>query len=211
MLLITPIEIISLAFSKREIMNPENIRYSSIDIAQERYIASRLGYELYDRLIGDEFYDFTERYIKPALSYYVRYMLIDDLVVHVDDRGCLNFTGKDSSSSKKGDNTAQEISTKSDSSVSTISEYNAVSPPNTKTIHEEITAQKNATDTKTMDSSSSVTGRTDTYATASNSQIHKLQVRTLADANTLMAKAIRHIENNEQIFGKFKGSARHYF
>jgi len=211
MLLITPQEIIICAFSKREEISVESIRHASIDIAQERYIASRLGYELFDKICNNQFSDFTYEYIKPALSHYVRYLLIDDLLIQIDDRGCINFTGKNSYTTKNDTGETQDITSKSGTGTKNLYTFDSQDRPGTGTDEEESTSQTNGTDNRTITSSGTVVGNFDTYAGAPSQLIHKLQIRALADANTLMNKAIRHIENNEFIFGKFKGSARHYF
>lgn len=91
MLLITPAEIISLAFCSHEKISPESIRTLKIDIAEQRYIRPRIGDHLFDALSDGIFSDFTNQYIKPALAHFVRHGIIDELSIGMSDNGALVY------------------------------------------------------------------------------------------------------------------------
>lgn len=212
--IITQQEVILLAFSNREDVSSVNIRPSSINIAQERYLASRLGYKLFDKICSNrlgDLYELTENYIKPALAHYVKYMLIDELLIQIDNRGCINFTGSNSLNTKNDSGTMQDTTSETGYSTSSVTTAVLTSMPGNSNVDTSETSQADSTDNQTTSNSGTIAHYYDTYTAAPSALIHKLQVRTLADANTLMSKAIRHIEDNEAKYGKFQGSARHYF
>ena len=211
MLLINPPEVIEYAFSRRELISSQNINLCRIDIAQERYIAARLGYELYDKLCAGEFKSFTDEYIKPALAHYVRYLLVDEMQILFGEKGCLVFSLQESSSSKKDSGTSDSTHDSLDHNVSDMSKYNSTTTPGSATSHEEQSVLVDRSEKVVDNKTSTTTDNKGNHAAAPTRQIHQLQIRALADANTLMSKAIRYVERNEDIFGTFKGSARHYF
>ena len=145
MKLITPSEVIDFAFARRETINSDDISPTTIDIATEQYISPRIGSEFMEKLCEGQFDDFTQLYIKPALAYYTRYLLMDNLQIIIQPDGIIDYSGN-----SIGD-------------------------------------------------------------TPSNTEIHRYQIKSLADANTLLSKAIRHLETNEDIYGRFIGSPKHYF
>ena len=211
MLLISQSEIIIVAFSKREDINIDNIRHSSIVIAQERYIAPRLGHDLYEKICNKEFADFNFDYIKPALAYYVKYMLIDDLLIQIDDRGCINFTGNETYNTTNDLGTTNDVAIQNRSALTNTLFTKSIDVTGRTTTDENASSQTDITDERTTSNAGYSSDTSDTYKAAPSALIHKMQIRTLADANTLMSKAIRYIENHEEIFGKFQGSARHFF
>lgn len=106
MLLITAEEVITHAFTLREQITTRSIRPLKIDIAQERYIRPRFGNEFFDQMCQGKFADFVERYIKPALAQYVRYAMVEELSVQLNENGAIIY-GKtdvvmDASTSRDG-------------------------------------------------------------------------------------------------------------
>lgn len=85
-LLITPQEVIDLAFAANDMITPGSIKQTKIDAAQEKFIRPVLG-KLYDALLAGKYPDLLTDYIRPALAYYVRYSVIPDLAVKLNDKG----------------------------------------------------------------------------------------------------------------------------
>lgn len=95
MLLITPAEVIAAAFTSREQITPASIRPLKIDIAQEHYIRPRFGDQFFEKMLSNQYGDFVDEYIKPALSQYVRYGVIDELSVQMSDTGAIIYGSTD--------------------------------------------------------------------------------------------------------------------
>lgn len=106
MLLITPAEVIRMAFTPREIISPESLRTLKIDIAQEHFIRPRFGDDMFQEMLNDNHYDFVEEYIKPALAQFVRYGVIAEMAVRVDDNGALVYSSSSGSKEKQANKTA---------------------------------------------------------------------------------------------------------
>lgn len=93
MLLINPAEVIKYAFNSREMISPELIRETKIDISQEVFVRPRIGDELFDKITGGEHKKLTDEFIKPALAYYIRYIVIEELAVKLGDDGAIVYAG----------------------------------------------------------------------------------------------------------------------
>lgn len=76
--LITPAEVLELAFPSNQYIPEEMILPAKIETAQYRFLKPALG-DLYACLTEERFELFLDRFVKPALAYYVRYLIIDDL------------------------------------------------------------------------------------------------------------------------------------
>lgn len=87
MQLIAQEEVIGLAFSPDDLINPENIRPARIEIAQLRYIRPAFGNKMYHSMILRQYNDFVDEFIKPALAHFIRYELIGELAVRASDGG----------------------------------------------------------------------------------------------------------------------------
>lgn len=74
-LLITPAEVLALAFPSAEYLREDTILPSKIETAQLRFLQPVFG-PLYDRLGESRYGEFTDRYVKPALACYVRCLVI---------------------------------------------------------------------------------------------------------------------------------------
>lgn len=101
MQLITPDEVIELAFSPLDSISPESIRPTRIAIATERYVRPAFGDGLFDNLGQPEHGEFVEQYVKPALAHYVRYGMITELAVRVGDSGVVQLSSENVDGSNK--------------------------------------------------------------------------------------------------------------
>lgn len=85
-LLITPDEVLDIAFSVRPDDRPGRIDETRILIAQERFLRPVFRH-LYPALEREALNGFVDRYIKPPLAFFVRYLLIDEMAVRLTDQG----------------------------------------------------------------------------------------------------------------------------
>lgn len=108
MLLITPEEVISHAFTSREVIDSSKIRPSKIDIAQEHFIRPRIGDKLYDLLTLGEFSDFANQYLKAPLAYFIRYSIIEEFAVELSDNGAVIYTGANEKNDRIISSTSQK-------------------------------------------------------------------------------------------------------
>lgn len=84
--LITPQEVILIAFSPAEQIQPSSIIESKIIASEEKYIRPVLG-KLVDALKEGMYPELLNDYVKPALAYYVRYSIIPDLSLKLNGIG----------------------------------------------------------------------------------------------------------------------------
>ncbi len=99
--LITPDEVIKLAFSPTEQIKPSAIVESKIIAAEEKYIRPVLG-GLFEALKEGKYPELLDEYIKPALAYYVRYGVIPDLSLKLNNMGAQTaFTGHTNAATDK--------------------------------------------------------------------------------------------------------------
>ncbi|MCD8185533.1 MAG: hypothetical protein LUD68_03485 [Rikenellaceae bacterium] len=71
-LLISPGEVLELAFSSTDQIDPAAITDTRIETAQLKFLAPALP-SLYPALTEKKYADFCREYIKPALAYFIRY------------------------------------------------------------------------------------------------------------------------------------------
>lgn len=88
--MITPEQVLELAFAANEKITPVSIKQTKIDAAQEKYIRPVLG-RLYDALLDGKYPELLDGYIRPALAYYVRYSVIPDLALKLNDKGAQTY------------------------------------------------------------------------------------------------------------------------
>lgn len=74
-LLISPNEVIELAYSPSEQVRPEQISASVIKQAQQKYIKPKLN-GVFDAIGEGRYYTLLDSYVKPALAHYVKYLLM---------------------------------------------------------------------------------------------------------------------------------------
>lgn len=92
--LITAADIITNAFTNNTV-DPNVIKDNFIEIAQEEHIFPVLGEDLYDEIVDQnntasltaENTTLLDTYIKPALAFYVKYEILDDMSVNTTDKG----------------------------------------------------------------------------------------------------------------------------
>jgi|GEM_PF-3842438 len=265
MLLITPDEVLVYAFSPREKITPGSIRYSKIDVAQERFIRPVLGEEMFDNLAQGKFRPFVNEYIKPALAHYVRYGVISEFSIRMGDDGAVLIQGDDTETSSN-----RKTDVKNDSTRRTLSEQQQTQTKNsenesnsdeTGTVvtrsdeNKSVTLTKNSSDesnitqsdttvvdrdeskttalAKNSSGEESVVAQSDTNASAditdsgstmtdlsgsderrqrvfrpaTDAQRNLIMRRALADADMLMAKAIRYLVRNAHLFEGFDPEA----
>lgn len=76
-LLITAAEVLETAFPSNEYIPEEMIVPTRIETAQLEFLRPAFG-KLYDKLGEEPYATFCRTYIKPALAYYVRYLMVDE-------------------------------------------------------------------------------------------------------------------------------------
>jgi hypothetical protein len=94
-LLITPNEVVELAFSPHDQIDPARITDSRIEAAQLKFLAPALK-KMYTALTEGLYDDFCRESIKPALACYVKYHLFPDLAVRVGSDGVIRLHTADS-------------------------------------------------------------------------------------------------------------------
>ncbi len=87
-LLITPTEVLEIAFPATEQFREELIRPSLIEAAQLQHLKPIFG-KLYDQLGESQYSAFTADYLKAPLAYYIRCMVIDEMWAAVGTTGIL--------------------------------------------------------------------------------------------------------------------------
>lgn len=84
--LITPDEVREIAFSATDHMDSAVIKDSKIVAAQNNYLRPAFN-NLYDAMLEGKYVDLVDKYIKPALAYYVRYGVIPDMSIQMGNNG----------------------------------------------------------------------------------------------------------------------------
>jgi hypothetical protein len=93
--LITPAEVIDLAFSPHEPVSPWVVTDARIETAQLRFLAPALG-GLYPALSLEKYENFLRERVKPALAHFVRSLILPQLVVRTSSEGILRNGPADS-------------------------------------------------------------------------------------------------------------------
>lgn len=247
MLLITPPEVISMAFLPRENISPSSIRILKIDIAQEQYILPRFGELMFAKMCDGGYCDFLENYIKPALCHYVRAALIDELSIGISENGAMlldseviglksvtaqtdsSFTASGSeaklgemgrSSSETTSGTANSIHdsehlgekytlTPSLGNSRDYDNYNDGGTEQLTTSDQVVSTGTQSDDINTQTQKEGADSATDssnenqsnnTYRAATSVERRVLWSRAISDANVLIAKAVRYVERNSELF-----------
>ncbi|MBQ7310587.1 MAG: hypothetical protein IJW88_03570 [Alistipes sp.] len=87
--LITPEQVVSLAFSDAEYISVATISDSDIDAATNRYILPIVGQSLVDALLEQNYSALLEQYVAPALAFAVRHSIQPTLNLRTADSGLL--------------------------------------------------------------------------------------------------------------------------
>lgn len=251
MILIKPTEVIDYAFLPRENIKPCSIKELKIDIAQQQYILPRFGDEMFESMLEGELTDFVDGYIKPALAFFVRASIIDDLSIQVRDDGAVVFdynllssstsnkeqqTSDNSTVEREGEEGSNGSQTENSNSEKTMvydtttgemtyQEIEIANFPvdrhdrlfegvNSETL--EVEKTKTSTDAKQINSTveSSQSGsqtnlqndssELSRLRAATNVERRILSSRALSDANILIAKAVRYVQKNIDIFPTYQ-------
>lgn len=94
-LLITPDEVIELAFSPHDRIDPAIITDTRIETAQLKFVEPVLG-KLYPALIDGAYGEFCREFIKPATAYFVKYHIFLHLSVRIGNDGIIRLRPADS-------------------------------------------------------------------------------------------------------------------
>ena len=86
--LITPAEVIELAFSPHDQVEPSIITGARIGTAQLRFLRSPLG-NLYSALSDEKYEEFVKNWIKPALAHFAKYNVLLHLSVCIGNEGII--------------------------------------------------------------------------------------------------------------------------
>ena len=87
-LLISPAEVLALAFSSTEYQREELVGPSAIEAAQIKLLEPVFG-SLYSVLHEERYANFVDEYIKPPLACYVRYLLLAECSAHAGAIGVI--------------------------------------------------------------------------------------------------------------------------
>ncbi len=91
-LLITPAEVCSLAFASSPGVRPDAITEPTILSAQEKFIRPVLG-PLYESVENGRAAQLLNDYIKPALAYYVKLLILPSIAVSAGSLGLIQQKG----------------------------------------------------------------------------------------------------------------------
>lgn len=84
--LITAQEVIDIAFSGLTNMRAESINDTVIHVAELRHIRPAFGKKMFDKL-SDNYADFTNEYVKPALAFFVKCEVLPSLSLNLSNGG----------------------------------------------------------------------------------------------------------------------------
>ncbi len=91
-LLVTPGEVVQIAFRGAESVDPNLIGEAMIVTAQYKFIRPVLG-KLYEALSEGKYTQLLDEYIKPPLAHYVKWLLLPRLSVQCGTIGLVQFKG----------------------------------------------------------------------------------------------------------------------
>ena len=85
--LITPSQVLRLAFGPGEYLTPESVATAAIEAAEERYLIPVIGRRLHARLRTGAAADFTRDYLAAAVALFTRAMIQPRLDIRTDRSG----------------------------------------------------------------------------------------------------------------------------
>lgn len=94
--LITPAQVISLAFDEREYLTPCSIAPCDIAAAEQRYIVPVIGRELYEKLLAGSHPEFTAEYLAAPAAIFTRLAIQPRLDIRTGQRGTVAPKSDDS-------------------------------------------------------------------------------------------------------------------
>ena len=87
--LITSDEVITYVFIGEEKIKAAHIKSTAIDVAEKRFIIPLIGQDLFDAVKGGSYADLLAM-IKPCLAYFVRYVVLPDISISVNNMGIMH-------------------------------------------------------------------------------------------------------------------------
>ena len=89
-LLVTPDEVVELAFSPHDQIDPAIITDTRIETAQLKFLAPAFG-EFYNALLDGLYDEFCREFIKPVAAYFVKYHIFLHLSVRIGNDGIIRL------------------------------------------------------------------------------------------------------------------------
>lgn len=227
MLLITPQEVIFHAFSIRETVPAQFIRDTKIDVAQEYFIRPAFGERMFQEMLAGEHQIFVNDFVNPSLAHFVRYGLITELAVTLNEQGAiilsqdeLTGTVKQKSLAKQNKTFEESLNTEHEGGESTslirenITEIIGVDTSlnemsETKSRYDEQTLSINSnTDIATSDKTADTTNTNTNLHCRPASYLERqlLLNRAMFDANVLLDKAVRYVLTHIEEFPSYDSS-----
>ena len=93
-ILISPAEVVDLAFGGGGNLRPEDVSEATIVAAQRKYLLPVLGEALLEEMIDGSHGDLVEEFIKPSLALYVKRLLLPSLAAKVGVVGVVRYVGE---------------------------------------------------------------------------------------------------------------------
>lgn len=72
--IVTPQEVVSLAFVDEGLVTMSKISLTDIAVAESRYLLPLVGEELYEKLLNGEYTSLRDDYVKPMVALWARYV-----------------------------------------------------------------------------------------------------------------------------------------
>ena len=88
--LITPEDVLKIAFCEAEYIRPTTISNTDIEVATNRYILPIVGHDLVVSLLNGQYPTLLEHYVAPALAFAVRHTVQPTLNLRTADSGLLS-------------------------------------------------------------------------------------------------------------------------
>lgn len=92
--LITPTDVVNLAFGGATNLRPEDVSEATIVAAQRKYLLPVFGAAFMDEMIGNEHPDLVRECIAIALALYVKRLLLPVLAARVGMAGVVRYVGE---------------------------------------------------------------------------------------------------------------------
>ncbi len=92
--LITPAQVVGLAFRAPDFITADAIPEATILAAEQKFIKPVLGARLYEKLCAGDHPTLLEEYIAPPLAIYVKMLMMPSLAVQVGAAGVVEVTSK---------------------------------------------------------------------------------------------------------------------
>lgn len=215
--LITPAEILTLAFSAKEKISASSIRGVLIEVAEQHFLRPAFGNELFGEFLLGKHSDFVNSHLKISLAQYVRYSLIAELSIAMSENGSIVY-GRQQMTDRGNIDTQSSQSNKTDEKKTVLLMYGDSTTDNksvsnsssSETTLRETSTQKDGrdTDTTTIDlmttkqdaQEKQSTNERLTFKPATDAERRVIINRARFEANVLLDKAVRYVKNNPDAF-----------